>query len=242
MKANTLGIILARGGSKGLPRKNALPLLGKAVLAYTLEHALNSACLDHVALSTDDDELAEIAGRYDVPVLRRSPELATDTAPVDAAARHAVTSIVGMHDVVVMLYGNVPVRPVDLTEKAVRKLRDTKADSVQSVAPVGKMHPYWMKSLVGSDVDRLEAIADNTVYRRQDLPPVYVLDGGVIAVTRTALFNVTDTDPHAFLGQDRRAVTTKPGEVVDIDTRADMLLAEATLRDQQQSGQNRATA
>ena len=96
MKAATLGIILARGGSKGLARKNALPLLGKPVLAYTLEHALNSASLDHVVLSTDDDELAEIARSYDVPVIRRSSELASDTAPVDAATRHAVTSIVGM--------------------------------------------------------------------------------------------------------------------------------------------------
>ncbi|MEM1213625.1 MAG: acylneuraminate cytidylyltransferase family protein [Planctomycetota bacterium] len=232
MPAETLAIILARGGSQGLPRKNALPVAGKPMLAWTLEHALNSACLDHVALSTDDDELADIARSYQVQVIKRTPELASDTAPVDAAARHAVASIVGFHPHVVLLYGNVPVRPIDLTERAVRKLRDSGADSVQSVCPVGKSHPYWMKSLTGPDIDTLEPIADNSVYRRQDLPPVYLLDGGVIAVKRESLFTIDDQHPHAFLGATRRAITTEPGEVVDVDSETDRLVADAILTQQ----------
>ncbi|MEM7682619.1 MAG: acylneuraminate cytidylyltransferase family protein [Planctomycetota bacterium] len=229
-QGKTLGIVLARGGSRGLPRKNALDVAGKPMLAWTLEHALASASLDHVVLSTDDDELAAIADRYNVRVIRRTPELASDTAPIDAAARHAVASIVGLHDAVALLYGNVPVRPEDLTERAVRKLRDTGADSVQSVCQVGKMHPYWMQKLEGPDVDRLAPVAENTVYRRQDLPPVYALDGGVIAVTRQSLFNVVEGQPHSFLGADRRAITTQPGEVVDVDTAVDRDHAEVVLQ------------
>ncbi|MEM6554074.1 MAG: acylneuraminate cytidylyltransferase family protein [Planctomycetota bacterium] len=232
MPADTLAIILARGGSQGLPRKNALPVAGKPMLAWTIEHALNSACLDHVALSTDDDELADIARSYQVQVIKRTPELASDIAPIDAAARHAVASIVGFHPHIVILYGNVPVRPIDLTERAVRKLRDSQADSVQSVCPVGKHHPYWMKSLTGPDIDALEPIADNTVYRRQDLPPVFLLDGGVIAVKRESLFTIDEQQPHAFLGSNRKAITTEPGEVVDVDSETDRLVAEAILTQQ----------
>jgi len=76
------------------------------------------------------------------------------------------------------------------------------------------MHPYWMKKLGGPTGDELQMYEDNRVYRRQDLPPVYMLDGGIIAVTRRSLFTTVPGAPHAFLGRDRRAVVTQPGEVV----------------------------
>jgi CMP-N-acetylneuraminic acid synthetase len=101
---------------------------------------------------------------------------------------------------------------------------------VQSVCPVGKMHPYWMKTLAGPSDDQLQAYQPNTVYRRQDLPPVYMLDGGVIALRREALFILDPAQPHAFLGTDRRAVITRPHDVVDIDEPHDLALAEAILQ------------
>ncbi|MEM6458161.1 MAG: acylneuraminate cytidylyltransferase family protein [Planctomycetota bacterium] len=227
---DTLAVILARAGSKGLPHKNQLPVAGKPCLAWTIEHALGSDTLDRVLLSTDGNELAEIGRHLGVEVVTRPYEFAHDTAPVDAAARHAVTSIIGNHEAIVILYGNVPVRPADLADRAVAKLIETGCDSVQSVCPVGKHHPYWMKSLAGDAGDTLEPYEDNAVYRRQDLPPLYQLDGGVIAVRRECLFAMDPADPHAFLGEDRRAVVTRPGEVVDIDGPADRLVAEATLK------------
>lgn len=227
---NALAVILARAGSKGLPRKNQLPVAGKPCLAWTIEHALNSPSLDRVLLSTDSNEMAQIGRHLGVEVITRPYEFAHDTATVDAAARHAVTSIIGNHDQIVILYGNVPVRPTDLTERALTKLRATGCDSVQSVCPVGKYHPYWMKSLDGEGQDELQPYQDNAVYRRQDLPPLFQLDGGIIAVTRDSLFDLDPAAPHAFLGEDRRAVTTAPGEVVDIDEPLDLLVADATLK------------
>ena len=228
MPPQTLAIILARAGSKGLPNKNALPIAGKPMLAWTIEHALASTRIDRVVVTTDGQKLADIAAKFDVEVVQRPAELAHDTATVDAAARHAVSEVIDLHQTICLLYGNIPVRPADLADRAIDKLIETNADSVQSVCPVGKNHPYWMKT-VDAQTGELGMYTDNNIYRRQDLPPVYMLDGGVIAVKRDALFRVVEGQPHAFLGQDRRAITTKPGEVVDVDCDADFRVAEAAL-------------
>lgn len=228
MKA--LAVILARACSKGVPHKNKLPVAGKPCIEWTIEHALGSPSLDRILVSTDGNELAEISRKAGAEVILRPYEFAHDNATVDAATRHAVTSIIGDHEAIVILYGNVPVRPADLTERALAKLRETGCDSVQSIAPVGKHHPYWMKQLGGENDDIMLPFTENSVYRRQDLPPLYQLDGGIIAVTRESLFNIDPADAHSFLGQDRRAIVTRYGEVIDIDEEADLLVADAKLR------------
>ena len=231
----TLTVILARAGSKGLPGKNALSVAGRPMLAWTIEHAMNSRLAGQVVLSTDGESLAQVAQTMGVGVVRRPGHLADDHATVDSAARHAVETIEAQtrtrFDAVVILYGNIPVRPADLTDRAMAKLLETDCDSVQSVYPVQKMHPYWMKKLGGEAGDELLMYEPNEVYRRQDLPPVYMLNGGVIVVTRASLFTADPSGPHAFLGADRRAIVNEPEEVIDVDGRLDLLVAEAVLAD-----------
>lgn len=227
----TLCVILGRAGSKGLPGKNVAVLAGRPLVSHTIEQAMASRLVDRVVVSTDGAEIAAAARAMGVEVVMRPAELATDTATVDGAARHAVEEIERRHgeryDAVVILYANVPIRPSGLIDRAIEKLTATRGHSVQSVCPVGKLHPYWMRRLTGPNGDVLEPYQANDVYRRQDLPAVYQLDGGIIAVRRESLFIVEDGKPHAFLGRDRRAVVTDAGSVVDIDDAKDLAVARA---------------
>lgn len=228
-----LAVILARAGSKGLPDKCVRPLCGKPVLAYSFEHAEQSHHIDAVVLTTDSPSAYEIGREYGAFIVERPAELANDTATVDAAARHALEAYEAEYDyhadVVVLLGGNAPVRADGIIDKCIEHLLQTEADSVRTVCPVGKMHPDWMFRLHG---DAMVPFRENSIYRRQDLEPLYVLDGAVYVVTRGSLYSppAHEEDFHAFLGQDRRAIAQQPEDTVDIDTLMDFFVAEAALR------------
>ena len=228
-------IILARAGSKGLPGKNVAGVCGIPCIVWTIEHALASETVSRVVVSSDDPAALAIARIWGVETIERPAELAHDTARIDDAARHAYEQLGEPGGPVVILYANVPVRPDDLTDRAVRLLLESGCDSVQSYAGVGKYHPWWMARLDGSGVVRPWEgdVLNHGVFRRQDLPPACVPDGGVIACTPDALMlrRGAPDGPHAFFGVDRRGVMTGEGEVVDIDSAADLVVAESLLAD-----------
>lgn len=228
-----LAVIIARAGSKGLPRKCMLPIAGRPVIDYTFDHALTAATLDAVCLSTDCDEAKNLATQRGIFVIDRPAELASDRATVDAAVRHAVQAYETTHpdfcaDVIVLLYGNIPLRPDGAIDRAVRHLIESGADSVRTVAPATKQHPDWLHRLDG---DRLSKFRENNIYRRQDLEPLYYHDGAVVCVTRAALHTppAHAEDFHAFFGRDRRAIIVSADATVDIDDAGDLRLAEAVL-------------
>lgn len=234
-------IILARAGSKGVPGKNVREVAGRPCIAWTVEHAQGSREVSRVVVSTDDARAAAVARELGAEVVERPADLASDTARVDDAARHAARALdagrpTHARDAVfVMLYANVPVRPAELTDRAVKLLRETGCDSVQSYQAVGKHHPWWTAVVgKGGHVRPWEGeVLNHGVFRRQDLPAAHVPDGGVIALTRAALMlevpGVTP-GPHAFFGRDRRGVINPEGSVVDIDSEIDVVVAEAVLR------------
>lgn len=227
-----LGVILARAGSKGLPDKCVLPLLGRPVIAYSIEHAKAAQRLEAVVLTSDSSPALEIGRQMDILTLTRPAELAGDTARVDDVARHATqwyeARVGASVDAVVILYGNIPVRAAGIIDKCIEHLAATGCDSVRTVAPIGKHHPDWLHRLHG---DRMEQYRPNSIHRRQGLEPLYCHDGAVVAVMRTSLFApATQADPHVFFGSDRRAVIQAEDDCVDIDTPADFYRAEAMLR------------
>lgn len=237
---SALAIILARGGSKGLPRKNARPVAGLPCVLWSLRAARSSSLVSTTFLSTDDPELTSIARADGFDVLARPAALASDFARVDDAARDAVLQHEAAHQLladtapIVILYGNVPVRPVSCIDNALSLLHSSAADSVQTYQPVGKHHPWWT-----ARVDAHGAISpwegdvlNHGVFRRQDLPPAYIPDGAVIVLTRRALMldvPGVPPGPHAFFGLHRRGIINPEGSVVDIDSHIDLLVAEALL-------------
>ena len=224
---DVLAVVIGRAGSKGLPRKNALPVCGVPMIAHTIRFARASRSVARTIVSTDGDEIAAIARDEGIEVFLRPAQLANDTATVDSAVRHAVNACGSRAEIIVILYGNVPVRPADLADRAVERLVASGADSVQSYYRVGKTHPYWMSRL---DADgRVGQFVENRIYRRQELPPLFMPDGGVIAVRRASLFDVREGEPHAFFGRDRRGIETREGDVIDVDTAVDMAVAEAII-------------
>lgn len=239
-------VILARAGSKGVPGKNIAPVAGRPCIAWSIDHALAAqhvGAVGPVAVSTDGPTIASIARDLGVPVLARSPDLASDRATVDAAAREALAQLEAAHGPLaglVILYGNVPVRPAGLIERAVDVLLTTGCDSVQSYAPVGKHHPWWTARVQADGAVRPWEgdVLNHGVFRRQDLPPAHIPDGGVLVVTRAALLLQCPgaaPGPHQFFGRDRRGVLTAEGDVIDIDSPIDLLVADALLR--QRAGQ-----
>ena len=118
----------------------------------------------------------------------------------------------------------------ELLDQAIDMLQRSGCDSVRSFTPVGKWHPAWMSKFDGDRVIPLQA---GSIHRRQDLTPLWLHDGAVVAVTRASMLRGVDhpDDPHAFFGLDRRGIHTQRGDTVEIDQLRDFYWAEAVLRD-----------
>lgn len=225
---SVLAIIIGRANSKGLPGKNSLELAGKPMICHSISHAKNARCVTRIIVSTDGEKIASAASSMNVEVISRPAHLATDAAPVCDVINHAVEQSGSNEAVIVVLYANVPIRPDDLIDRAVYLLITTGASSVQSYSEVSKNHPYWMCCI--DDENRISAFIENKIDRRQDLPKLFLPNGGVIAVTKASL-QAADPNcgPHAFFGNDRRGIKTPPSSVIDIDDATDFALAEAIL-------------
>ncbi len=224
-----LGVIPARGGSKGLPGKNLRKLGALSLIGQAVASAREAALLARFIVSTDSPEIAEEAGRHgaEVPFLRPA-ELATDQAGMLPVLQHAVrwleSSARVRPDMIVTLQPTSPFRTGVEIDATVTKVIDTGSDSAQTLSEAS-YHPYFMKTLDG---DRTMALfPDGHKYvRRQDAPPVYQPSGAVY-VTRYA----TLMEQGHILGDDNRGVIMGFEPSVNIDTEWDFLLAELLLRE-----------
>jgi len=223
---NILAIIPARGGSKGIPRKNIQPLAGKPLVSYVILTAFHASSVTRTVVSTDDQEIAEVALQYgaEVPFLRPA-EFAGDKVPDFSVLLHAVNYLrehEGWNaEILVHLRPTYPLITPDDIDQAVTKLVNSRADSVRTVCLVS-YHPYWMKILKDERLLPLME-TDRPYFRRQDLPPVYRTSG--VDVTRTKIL----LEERRILGDHIQAVITEPDRVIDIDTPHELALAECLL-------------
>jgi len=229
-KEKTVAVIPARGGSKGIPRKNLTTVLGKPLIAYTIEAAIKAQTVDKVIVSTDDEHIAAASQDYgaEVPFIRPH-HLATDTATTLSVLQHAITYLAEhqnyLADMVVCLQPTSPLRSAEDIDAAVKLCLDSGADSVVSLCQA-KHHPYWMKKIVDGRVHPLMNEDENHYTRRQDLPPVYQLNGALY-ITRTNVL----LEENRVLGKYTAPYIMPQDRSIDIDTSNDLKFATVLLKE-----------
>lgn len=224
MKPKILAVIPARGGSKGLPRKNILELAGKPLIAWTIEEAKKSNYIERVILSSEDAEIIEISKQYgcDVPFVRPM-ELAQDDTPGIKPVLHAIEQCPG-YDYVVLLQPTSPLRTVEDIDGCISYMLEKKADFCVSVTESEKS-PYWMYTL---DDGKMQPLIkqQGLITRRQDLPKVYALNGAVyVAKVESLLIKAT------FLTEQTRGYIMPIKRSFDIDTDIDLRVCESLIQE-----------
>lgn len=216
----TVAIIPARGGSKGLPRKNVLPLAGKPLIAHTIDAARAARLVDRVVVSTDDPEIAAVARTYGADVVDRPADLAGDTASSEAALLHALGVMAEggeRPDVLVFLQCTSPLTTAEDIDAAAGAVIDG-ADTALTVAP---FH-YFLWTADGQGVNHDKSVR----LMRQQRTPEFLETGAVYAMRVPGFLAAK----HRFFGH-TALVETPIERRLEIDEPADFRLAEERLGD-----------
>jgi CMP-N-acetylneuraminic acid synthetase len=227
----TLAIIPARGGSKGLLGKNIRPLAGVPLIAHTIKAAQGAQTVDRIIVSTDDEAIAEIArdAGAEVPFIRPAHLSDDKSSGVDVclhALAHANNSLDYNPELVIFLQPTSPLRSSADIDAAVKLLRNSDVTSVVSVKAVTE-YPQWMKKMDAEQ--RLSPLFDDLIATpaRQDLAKSYILNGAIYTSTATFLGK-----NQSFYDNDTRGYLMPEDRSIDIDTLDDFLMAEALLSHQ----------
>jgi len=222
---SVLAIIPARGGSKGIPRKNIRMLAGKPLIAWTIDEAKKSKYIDRLILSSEDEEIIKVAKDWgcEVPFIR-PVELAQDDTPGIEPVLHALDTLNEKYDYVMLLQVTSPLRQVNDIDGCVEMCIDSNASSCVSVTEVNQ-HPYLMYTVnhegtLSTLVDQKEKIS-----RRQDLPAVYILNGAVYIAESTWIRH-----SRSFLRPNTKAYVMSQDRSQDIDDFIDLQIAESILK------------
>lgn len=223
------GLITARGGSKGILRKNISPVAGKPLIAWTIEAAQNSKVLSRLIVSTDDEDIAAVAEDFNAEVpFRRPAELAQDNSPHTDVIVHAVKWLQAeqgnLPDYVMLLQPTSPCRTAKDIDRAGRLAIERRAEAVFSVYPTSA-HPYLCKR-IATDGTLTDFVNKPAGYlSRQNLPPAYALNGAIFLIRCELVFR------EAFWENLTVLPYIMPEErSLDIDTEWDLYLADTILR------------
>jgi len=222
-----LALTLARGGSKSVPRKNIRPILGIPLIAYTIAEALRSKFITRYIVSTDDEEIRQVAMRFgaDVPFLRPA-EYSTDTASSVAAMQHAVSWVEQQegvkYDYVIELMCTNPMKTVVDIDVVIQKLVTTGADSVIAVHKLDDHHPIRIKKIVDDRIVDF-CLTEVPETRRQDLKPdAYVRSGSIYGLRRDHLM----VEGRRYGSENSQPYILPHEQAVNVDTEIDFLIAE----------------
>ena len=231
MKNKIIAIIPARGGSKGLPRKNIRPLLGKPLVAWTIEQAKKSKHIDRIIVSTEDREIAKISKEYgaEVPFLRPK-ELATDDAKTIDVILHALNWLKTReeyYDFLVLLEPTSPLRDVEDIDKCIEILiGNPKAEAIVGVAKLESTHPEF--NVVINDegfIRKTDGTTNFKILRRQDLEDVYFFEGSIYISEVEAL-----KQKRTFYHKSTLCYVVPKYKSLEIDELCDFICIEALMR------------
>tara|TARA_B100001057_G_scaffold457822_1_gene506442 strand:+ start:163 stop:864 length:702 start_codon:yes stop_codon:yes gene_type:complete len=225
-----LGVTLARGGSKSVPLKNIRLISGKPLIFYTIREALKCKLIDDYIVSTDSKVISKISKKFgaEIPFLRPK-NISKDTSTSVESLQHAVKSMEKIkgyqYDYVVEIMCTNPLKVALDIDSCIAKLKKTKADSVIAVHKLEEHHPSRIKKIVNDKIMDF-CVKEKIESRRQDLKPfAYIRSGSIYALKRNHLM----TDNKRYGSSNSRPYILPPERAINIDTEADVYLAEKLL-------------
>jgi CMP-N,N'-diacetyllegionaminic acid synthase len=223
MDQRTLCIIPARGGSKGVRRKNIRPVSGKPLIAYTIEAVMQSKYATKFVTSTDDREIAATAESYGSPILFRPAELAADDTPMIQVVQHALNEAGEPFDFVMILQPTAPLRNSGDIDCSIDLLAASGADSVVSVYQVSDCHPSRMYRIEQDALVPYDAEPPSRL--RQQLPPVYHRNGAIYVCRKNLV-----TEQNTLIGANCRPYIMPRERSLNIDDEFDLFLVDCVIR------------
>ncbi|MAG89030.1 MAG: acylneuraminate cytidylyltransferase [Zunongwangia sp.] len=225
---NIIGIIPARGGSKGIPSKNIKLLGEKPLIAYTIESALESNFLSKVILNSEDENILREGQKYPIENYRRPFQLAQDDTTSIAVIKEQLHNLLqeGENiDAICLLQPTTPFRRKSLIDDAITKFKDGNNDSLISVREIPhEYNPYWAFSDLDGTLE-LTVEREQIVSRRQDLPKTYHRDGAIYITKTEVILN-----DNSFFGEKTGFIDTTKDPHVNLDTMKDWEKAENMIK------------
>ena len=219
---NFLAIIPARGGSKGISRKNIKKIAGNPLISYTINEAKKAKYLTRIVVSTEDKKIAKISKKYGVDVIPRPKKLASDRTPSELVCQQVIKYLKNNEDfetdVVVVLQPTSPLRKAEDINLAIKKFLKSDCSSVVSITEV-QHSPYWMYKMDKSKMKKI--LTDKKITRRQDSPLIYQLNGAIYVTKKETIM-----EKNSLIGKNMFGYIMPYERSIDIDSQIDFDLAE----------------
>jgi CMP-N,N'-diacetyllegionaminic acid synthase len=220
----TIALIPARAGSKGIVGKNIVNILGKPLIEYSIEVALESKCIDEVWVSSDSEDILKVASQYqEINIHRRSSSLATDTSSINETI-FEILNLTKQCDLFVLLQPTSPIRDSSNIDEAVNLLKNNNlANSLISVCGMDDVHParmYWMKNF---ELQPIMQEYEST--RRQDIPTAYYRNGSIYIVRKEAFMRTNSIIAKPSIGY-----VMPTSYLLNIDEPRDLIIAEPLIK------------
>ncbi|MBU2633752.1 MAG: acylneuraminate cytidylyltransferase family protein [Nanoarchaeota archaeon] len=227
-KKSVVAIIPARGGSKGIPRKNIKLLNGKPLIAYSIEQAKQSEFVDRVFVSTEDKEIAEISKEYNSEVISRPQELAEDNTPMMPVLKHALDYLENKlkfkADIVVLLQPTSPLRKTKYIDKAIKELINHNCETVTTIYKI----EHNINTLVKiKDGKTKYFIKKDPIALRQTSEEIYRIDGMVFVLKKE---KISDEIDYIVSDDNNRAIVVPYEDGLEIDSPFEFELAEFLIK------------